>query len=105
MHNYLDSVKLPQIQKKPSKPNVVGKKGREATQTVNYDNMVTSYDRSYGIQKIFDLHEKKEYKPETLFIAAGILDRYIKMVGPTNFPKKQMINLATISVLLSAKLE
>jgi len=43
--------------------------------------MVTSYDRSYGIQKIFDLHQKKEYKVETLFVAAGILDRYIDMVG------------------------
>jgi hypothetical protein len=30
---------------------------------------------------------KKEYKPETLFIAAGILDRYIFMVGAQNFPK------------------
>jgi hypothetical protein len=48
---------------------------------------------------------KKEYKPETLFIAAGILDRYIYMVGVQNFPKSQMVALATICVLMSAKLE
>lgn len=67
--------------------------------------MVTSYDRSYGIQKIFDLHQKKEYKVETLFVAASILDRYINMIGVLNFPKSQMINLATICVLMSAKIE
>lgn len=69
------------------------------------NEQITAYDRSYGIQKIFDLHQKKEYKPETLFIAAGILDRYINMVGVTNFPKSQMVSLATICVLMSAKLE
>lgn len=67
--------------------------------------MITSYDRSYGVQKIFDLHAKKEYKNETLFIAANIMDRYIYMVGPGAFPKSQMVNLATICVLMSAKLE
>lgn len=71
----------------------------------NIDQQITAYDRSYGIQKIFDLHQKKEYKPETLFIAAGILDRYIYMVGAQNFPKSQMVSLATICVLMSAKLE
>ena len=66
---------------------------------------MTSYDRSYGIQKIFDLHQKKEYKAETLFVAANILDRYIAMVGVPSFPKNQMVNLATVSILMSAKLE
>ena len=67
--------------------------------------MITPFDRSYGIQKIFDLHLKKEYKVETLFVAAGILDRYIAEVGVPNFPKTMMVNLATICVLMSAKLE
>jgi len=48
---------------------------------------------------------KKDYKPETLFIAAGILDRFLYMVGAQNFPKAQMVSLATISVLMSAKIE
>jgi len=51
------------------------------------------------------LHEAKDYKPETFFIAAGIIDRYINIVGPTKFPKHKMIHLATISMLLAAKLE
>ena len=51
------------------------------TKSKNIDQYITAYDRSYGIQKIFDLHMKKEYKQETLFIAAGILDRYIYLVG------------------------
>lgn len=48
---------------------------------------------------------KKDYKPETLFIAAGILDRYLYMVGAQNFPKAQMVSLATICLLMSAKME
>ena len=48
---------------------------------------------------------KKDYKPETLFIAAGILDRYLYMVGAQNFPKAQMVSLATICVLMAAKME
>ena len=67
--------------------------------------MITSYDRSYGIQKIFTLHAKKAYKYETLFIATSILDRYISMLGPSKFHKSQMISLATVSVLMAAKLE
>ena len=38
-------------------------------------------------------------------MAANILDRYINMIGVVNFPKSLMVNLATISVLMSAKLE
>ena len=45
------------------------------------NEIISAYDRSYGIQKIFDLHGKKDYKVETLFVAAGILDRYIYMIG------------------------
>jgi hypothetical protein len=51
------------------------------------------------------LHAKKDYKEETLFIAAGIFDRYINIIGPANFPKHLTVHLATISVLMSAKLE
>ena len=66
---------------------------------------MTAHDRSYGIQKIFDLHQKKDYKVETLFIATNIFDRYIYAVGVQNFQKQQVVNLATISILMAAKLE
>ena len=72
---------------------------------INWDRVISAHDRSYGIQKIFDLHQKKEYKPESLFVAAAIFDRYIDSVGVLNFPKHHVVCLATISVLLSAKLE
>ena len=42
---------------------------------------ITSYDRSYAIQKIFDLHMNKDYKKETLFMACNILDHYLYKVG------------------------
>ena len=44
-------------------------------------------ERLKGIQKIFDLHMKKDYKRETLFVAANIFDRYLFMIGAANFPK------------------
>jgi hypothetical protein len=69
------------------------------------EKFLTAHDRSYGIQKIFDLHQKKDYKVETLFIATNIFDRYIHAVGVQNFQKQQVVNLATISILLAAKLE
>jgi len=61
--------------------------------------------RSFGIQKIFDLHQKKDYKEETLFIASSIFDRYVNIIGVSNFNKNLVVHLAAISVLMSAKLE
>lgn len=69
------------------------------------DNCITKRDRSYGMQKIFYLHREKEYKIETLFVAAGIFDRYINIIGVSNFPRDEVIILSTISMLMAAKLE
>jgi len=69
------------------------------------DGGMSVHMRSYGIQKIFDLHMKKEYKEETLFISASIFDRYINIIGVNTFNKNLCVHLATISVLMSAKLE
>jgi hypothetical protein len=57
------------------------------------------------MQKIFTLHEKKEYKMESLFTAAGIFDRYVSIIGASNFDIHRVLDLSVISVLLSAKLE
>lgn len=51
------------------------------------------------------LHDKKEYKQETLFIACSIFDRYLDAIGIANFDQNEMITLATVCVLMSAKLE
>lgn len=106
MNNYLENIPRP---KKNTDMSLIQNIKKEIRSTFskqqNIDQYITAYDRSYGIQKIFDLHMKKEYKPETLFIAAGILDRYIYLIGAQNFPKSEMVSLATICVLMSAKLE
>lgn len=54
IHNYLDQSQNPLQLASKSTP-------------VPPSHLITQYDRSYGIQKIFDLHLKKEYKTETLF--------------------------------------
>jgi hypothetical protein len=41
-----------------------------------------------GIQKIIEIHEKKEYEIESLFLAANIFDRYLYQVGVKNMHKK-----------------
>ena len=51
------------------------------------------------------MHQEKNYKPETLFAASNILDHYLYKIGIEDFRKKQMINLATVSILMAAKLE
>ena len=47
--------------------------------------------RFTGVQKIFDLHDKKEYKAETLFTAVNIFDHYIAAIGVHNFNKHKTI--------------
>lgn len=43
--------------------------GQPDKRRVNQDYLITSHDRSFAIQKLYDLHNKKDYKPETLFTA------------------------------------
>jgi len=48
---------------------------------------------------------KKDYKTETLFLACAILDRFLYTIGWKTFPREKMCMLATISILMAAKLE
>lgn len=66
---------------------------------------MSQFDRSYAVQKIFDLHIKKEYKIETLFVAVSIFDRFLAAIGHWTFPRDQICLLATTSILMAAKLE
>jgi len=66
---------------------------------------LTFDDRSYMVQKIIELHKLKEYKLESLFTACAIMDRFLYLEEPKNFTGPQMMNLATICVLMSAKME
>jgi hypothetical protein len=53
----------------------------------NISSIISDCDRTYGIQKIMELHKIKKYKVETFFLATGIFDRYIYKVGAENFQK------------------
>lgn len=66
---------------------------------------MTINERAYGMQILIDLHRKKEYKIETLFLAANIFDRYIHSLGVRNFAKQQIASLSCICMLMAAKLE
>ena len=66
---------------------------------------ITNNDRSFAIQKIFELHAIKKYKVETLFTACQVFDRYLITVGFQNFARKDIFTLTIISLLIAAKLE
>ncbi len=51
---------------------------------------ISEYDRSYAVQKIFDLHARKDYKVETLFTACSIMDRYLHKIGHRNFQREKI---------------
>jgi hypothetical protein len=72
---------------------------------VSIESQITELDRSYAIQKLYDLHLRKEYQPETLFTAQQILDRYLFCIGHKSFPRERICRLATIAMLMAAKLE
>lgn len=100
MNNYLDpkfnALKHLSLSQKVSKG---------ISSRVSNSSLISQYDRSYGIQKIFDLHMKKRYRNETLFVACSILDRYLSVIGWFNYPREKMCILATVSILMAAKLE
>lgn len=85
-------------------PNCKGTK-RISRLPVGSESIITPIDRSYAIQKLYDLHLQKEYRPETLFTAQQIMDRYLYCIGYKTFPKQHLCRLATISMLIAAKLE
>lgn len=67
--------------------------------------LLSATDRGYIVQKIFDLHDKKQYRSETVFTAMNILDRYLAQIGFWVFPRNQACLLATTSILVAAKIE
>jgi hypothetical protein len=54
---------------------------------------------------IQNLHKAKEYKEETLHLAGSIADRYIASIATKNLEAPEIMLMATISLLLAAKLE
>ena len=52
-----------------------------------------------------DLNRQKEYKDETLYLAASLCDRYLVNLAVKNTPSPCLIKLAVICTLIAAKLE
>ena len=98
IRNYLDP-------KYEVKKNFAQKLQHQITSKLSSHQLISQYDRSFAIQKIFDLHIKKRYKNETLFVACSILDRYLAVIGWQTYPREKICLLATVSILLAAKLE
>ena len=55
---------------------------------------------------ISELHKKKMYRKETLFIALGLLDRYLSRLVQTEAEKRSLdlVLLAAVCLLMAAKL-
>ena len=54
---------------------------------------------------IQELHRLKNYKVETLFVASTIADVYLAYLADKNERIPNLVNFATISILIAAKLE
>ena len=54
---------------------------------------------------LHNLHKAKEYKEETLHLAGSIADRYLQSIAQRGQEAPDIVLLATICLLLGAKLE
>ena len=57
------------------------------------------------IMLIEELHETKEHKPQTLYTAVRIADRYLAMTLDKNRSMPCLVTLAVTCLLLGAKIE
>ena len=66
---------------------------------------VNDAQRRHLITLLESLHKEKEYKEETLFLAASLADRYLVTLSKLNIVCPCLIKLAIVATLLAAKLE
>ena len=66
---------------------------------------VSTLDRKHMITLIEDLNRVKEYKEETLYLAASLVDRYLVNLAVKNRLAPCLIKLAVIATLIAVKLE
>ena len=67
--------------------------------------IVTDQARRHMITLLEDLNRTKEYKEETLYLAASLCDRYLVNLAVKNMKAPCLIKLSIICTLLAAKLE
>ena len=65
--------------------------------------IISATQRERMVCLIHELHRQKEYKVETLHLAVSIADRYLAAIQ--NAPRPNLVHLATVAVLMAAKLE
>lgn len=67
---------------------------------------VSNKQREGVIALISELHKQKNYRQETMFIAFGILDKYLSIVVKQGLTVKDLdlVHLASVCLLLAAKL-
>jgi len=66
---------------------------------------VSCQARRHMITLIEDLNRLKNYKEETLYLAASLVDRYLVNLAVKNLAAPCLIKLAVIATLMAAKLE
>lgn len=67
---------------------------------------VLAKQREGVVALISQLHKQKNYRKETLFIASGLLDRYLSLLIRDGLTVKELdlVHLASVCLLLAAKL-
>lgn len=66
---------------------------------------VSNHARRHMITLLEDLNRQKDYKEETLYLAASLCDRYLVNLAVKNSVAPCLIKLAIICTLMAAKLE
>lgn len=66
---------------------------------------ITQKQRYKMVDQMLILWERKEYKKEAFFRAVSVADRYLATLVKTHQKAPDLVHLATICTLISAKLE
>ena len=75
------------------------------TSNISVSLQITSHARQQMIFLIEELHELKQYKIETLFLAVDLADRYLVYVAFSEARDPCLVTLAATCILMAAKLE
>lgn len=65
---------------------------------------ITAQDRESMVSLIQELHRVKAYAEDTFYLAVSIADRYLTVLATQGKKSPNLIQLATISLLLAAKM-
>ena len=78
---------------------------KEAKITLSSESALDNYSRLQMVILIEQLHELKRYRIETLYTAVSLADRQLSKINSESRNLPCLISLATVCVLMAAKLE